>query len=456
MKVKKTQLYLVCGILSYLGAIMWVYKQELSPAFFYMGLRDKPLSLMFLFCVAILSILPIAWMPGAITRPSHLILWLLYLLVVIPSCVMPYFVVDIGTVRTLQWASVIIFTFWLIFWCSRLTTIKTPGIGLSNKAFWAVVFGFSFLSYYVVLSVFGLQLNVVSLAEVYSVREAYKEDLAEGGRWVSYMVLWQTNVVNPLFISQGLIRRVPLLLVLGVCGQIFLYSITGFKSILFSTPLLVIALVALQFYRRRAGSFFVWGAVFLIGICVFFDKISGSILFSSIFVRRLMIVPGQLSAYYYEFFSDNPFYMLQHSILRPFVDRSYDVAPAMLIGDAYFGNFEMSANANLWADAFANFGFAGMFAYAVIFGFVLQFLDKVAEGQDLRASCLLVTMPAISLCNTSLLTTLLTHGLGFAILMVYLMPVPQTNPVQEVSPSRKKHKFGFLKAKTFFASVTKD
>ena len=413
---------LMSVVLCYVGALVWVYKYELAPIWSYQGLVYKPLDITFSFIAGILALIPILWLPKALARPSQIVLWLLYLFVVIPSCVIPYFVLDMDWSKLLSWMGAIVATFGVMFWCSRFSIITPLPIKMTSQSFWVIVASLSFIYYFMIVSVFGIRTNLVALADIYSVRDAYKDELIESGRGVAYALLWQANVINPLLICQGLTKRIPLLFFVGMCGQMFLFSITGLKSLVLSIPLLTIAVITLQYQSKRFSLFVVWGAVFLIAVCAFLDIRSHTVFFSSLIVRRLIVVPGQLGAYYFEFFSSHPLFFLQHSIFGAFVEHTYALPPALTIGQAYFGDSTMNANANVWADAFSNFGFLGMFIYAIILGFILQVLDKVAESKDLRTSILLMVMPSISLSNSALLTSLLTHGMGLAILLIYLLP----------------------------------
>ena len=103
----------------------------------------------------------------------------------------------------------------------------------------------------------------------------------------------------------------------------------------------------------------------------------------------------------------------------------------MVIGDAYYGHvqgpIDVSANANLWADAYANFGILGILFFTAILGGFLWILDSVAKGASLKISTLLLAYPAYMLVNTKLQTTLLTHGLVLVLVILYILP-RQTNP----------------------------
>jgi len=135
----------------------------------------------------------------------------------------------------------------------------------------------------------------------------------------------------------------------------------------------------------------------------------------------MIAVPGQLTAYYYDYFTSHPPYYLSFSVLRSFVPSPYDTEAPYLIGRVYFNTGE-DANANLWADAIANFGLIGVIPASLLLGVVLWLFDWVASGRDLRLVAPLAALAGLGLSNGALLTTILTGGIAFAMVLVAAMP----------------------------------
>ena len=114
--------------------------------------------------------------------------------------------------------------------------------------------------------------------------------------------------------------------------------------------------------------------------------------------------------------------MLSHSILGRFLEYPYEAPPPELIGAEHFGTYEARANGNLWADAFANFGAAGMLGFSAVLAVFLWIYDCAARGSDYYVALALLAMPAISLSNSAMLTSILTHGLGLGLVLLLLLP----------------------------------
>jgi len=138
---------------------------------------------------------------------------------------------------------------------------------------------------------------------------------------------------------------------------------------------------------------------------------------------RMTALPGLLTGYYYEFFSTHPQAHLGHSIFKSFVAYPYAAEPPYLIGALYFHSASNDANANLWADAYANFGYTGILSFTLLLAILLWLYDSLAASpRDLRVAVLAIGLPAFALANGGLLTSLLTNGVLLAMLLVYFMP----------------------------------
>ena len=95
-----------------------------------------------------------------------------------------------------------------------------------------------------------------------------------------------------------------------------------------------------------------------------------------------------------------------------------------------------NANVHLWGYGYASLGFPGMFLFTVLLWGVLWVYDSVAQGRDPKITTIMIGIPAFTLANTSLLTSLLHHGVALAILLVALLPkAPEAQ-----KPAEERHK----------------
>ena len=227
----------------------------------------------------------------------------------------------------------------------------------------------------------------------------------------------------------------------AVGGQLILYSTTGFKHVLFGIlAWLVMVIVLRRKGTQTRGSSLLIGATALVLIAAVIDSLASSNLATSLFSRRFIFTPGVFTSIYVRFFSENPHAHLGHSILRPFVDYPYELNPPYLIGEWMAGNPALAANANLFADGFANFGYAGMVGAGAVLLVYLRFLDRAAVGLPIVMSGMVVVIPAVALSNTSVLTGMLSHGLVAAVLLLALVPrdTPSEQELAEAKSQRKR------------------
>jgi len=86
--------------------------------------------------------------------------------------------------------------------------------------------------------------------------------------------------------------------------------------------------------------------------------------------------------------------------------------------------------ASYWADAFANFGFAGILGFTLVLGLVLWIADGLGQRRDARVAGPMLAIAGLGLASGALFTTILTGGLALGCALTALMP-----PVAGDAPS---------------------
>lgn len=434
----RRKLLTLLAVWAYMLALNWAYVREISPLFGYYGhtyVGPRPWGVTLI--ANLLASAPVFFLPTRIRKPSSLILWILYAVVVIPTTLVPFYSARVPADSLLLFCAVITGCLFLLTRITGLRPIRLRGIELPPQLFSAGILAASLAVYGYLSLRFQLGLRIESLVDVYDTRASYRETLGATSGIAAYMVGWQANVINPLVIAIGLTRNRPHLVALGTIAQLVIFSFTGFKSVFFSALFLFVLLILLRGKKPSIGFRIMAGLSTLILASVAVDTLIGGNTMTSIFVRRLLVVPGQLSGYYLDFFSEQPLARLGHSVLSPIFDYPYSVTPPRLIGQYYFGNVDTSANAHIWADGFANFGYVGVISFSLLLGTFLWIFDSASRFTDLRVSVLLLGIPAFSLSNSALLTTLFSHGMLLALLIILLMSAPYREGREKHSiPSR--------------------
>lgn len=415
----KGKIILLLGALIYGGLLTWVYIDLVSPAFAYMGYVYYPTSAPLLILGFTAASLPALWMPVKVERPSQVVYWILYVLVYIPASIIPFYTLTIETEKLVAFSLSLLGAFAILGISTRLPYLPIRRLELPPLLFWLGLALVSAVFYALIIGTYGIRFDLAGLADVYDVREKYKES---GGGAVSYAIAWQAGVINPLVMAYGLVMRKPGLVAAGLAGQLVIFSITGQKSIFFSLLLNIVLLILLNRRKSGFGTSMLYGASIFTVLCVIADSLLDEMVLVSLFVRRLILTPGLLTGNYFEFFSNNPQVHLAHSIFKSFIDYPYTLKPVYLIGYQYMGSESLAANANLWADSYANFGYMGIFVFTMILAVVLWVFDSITRHLEYQIKCLILGIPAFALSNSALLTTLLTHGILLAVVLAFILP----------------------------------
>lgn len=269
----------------------------------------------------------------------------------------------------------------------------------------------------------GLGRLSFDLATVYQVREEFVEGAAP---LVGYLVPWQGYVFNPVLMLLGLRRRSPLLGGLGVALQLALFGMTGYRAFLL-IPLLILG-VYLFARRRQLLTLALTAVLGVIAAALLLYVWLDQPIIPSLLVDRVIVIPAEIHYWYYDFFGvgAQPTLQLSQSWLAPLSVSHYTTPIAEVIGWKYMGS-AASANVGLFGDAFANFGFAGCFIFALLFALLLKTVDAASRRTDVRLGAALVAMPAFQLVNSGLLTTLLTHGLALTVIVLWSLSTPESS-----------------------------
>lgn len=416
----------------YAFLLHWVYSTHVSPQFSYMGYgytEPSPIAA----TISVLITIGVAFaLPRRLDRASSIVLWILFTVAVAPSILMAPYTGYVDEGVAIQIGLVVGATYALVA-LAQSPTPRPLNFHVRPQTLWILLAVFSLLTYSLLLFTQGLRLNFLSILDVYDVRAEFADEVRRIGA-LGYLVTAQANVINPLLAAVGLTRRNWPLLTTAVAAQFVLYSTTGYKHVLFAVlAWAVMALLLRAHGKMTHANLVMWGASGVVLIAALVDTLLSTNLSTSLFSRRFILTPGLFTSVYVAFFSENPQAHLGYSVLAPFVDYPYDTTPPYLIGDWIAGNPTMSSNANLFADGFANFGFLGMIGAGAVLLVYLRLLDRAAVGLPIVLVGFVTVIPAVALSNASILTSMLSHGLVAAWLVLALMSRP-TSAEQQFLP----------------------
>jgi hypothetical protein len=394
--------------------------QKTVPYYAYMGITYAPFNNMSLIIANLIAMFLVALVPVHFKKPSDIILFLMTMIVGAPSVLVGAYLGLLKGSDIYIFQGLIVLFFVTLRGMQSLPDIRISTIRDSQLFFFLICVALS-VSTILMLATYPIPTEFLSLLDVYGTRTTYSNITSDKGLFVFYLFAFQTNVINILLLCYCLEKKSKLgaFLVMGL--QLYLYLITGSKFFFF---VIIIAPLAILVFNRVKARFILYSfagfALLSLGgvILAQFDFIY----LLSFFFRRLMVVPAQLSVYYYDFFHDRPFVMLSSSfpnVLKPY---EYALELPKLIGGHYLNNPETNANVNMVMDAFTQFGIYGIFGYAILTGGIMKFFDSMRHKKSpyvLISGCIVT---GLLLSATGLNTALLTHGVLMFMLMTYLYP----------------------------------
>jgi len=240
-----------------------------------------------------------------------------------------------------------------------------------------------------------------------------------------------SSVIDPLYMVFGLFSGRKSLVVLGFLEQLLVYSAEGSKAVILS----LVVILAIYFAIGRTGRLFslrlVGGTVLLLMLLVVFSlqgRVNPVITFAMFLVfGRTVANGGYTTGEYANFFHSHPLTHLStvHGI-GWLVHYPYGDPLGVVLGIYETGNPELDLNAHLWAsDGIAAFGLAGILLISFLCLLVFWILDCAAAKHSVILASLMVSFITINLTNVSLFTTMISGGLGLAILLLFVMPATQ-------------------------------
>ncbi|MBC2367425.1 hypothetical protein HBP99_02215 [Listeria booriae] len=422
MYIRVGKFSVLVGIILYIVSLYIAYIYLISPSYSYYRLVNLHPPLWVCVVSSLLALLPATWSDYRTKRPSQVIYWILYIFAYIPVMIIPDFVRETPFDAFFIFKLVFLLCLVILYIGGKLPLIQIREWNVSQNLVQVGIVFFTMLLYAIMIQTFGFRIDVVSFKEVYDVREIYR---GEASRLSGYAVVWLSKIMDLFLVTLGVLKGNIVLIGAGIVGQVYVYSVTGHKSVALSLCLLAVVLFCLRHQGAKFGIRFVWMILFLVVFSMVFDMLSGNITLTEIFTRRMLFLPGALSSFFFDFFSTHPKTHLGHSIFRGLVDYPYDENPSYVIGFTYFGSEQMSANVNMWADGYSAFGYIGMILFTILLTVILWIYDSISANRNFIISVALMVMPAWSLVDSSFIIALMTNGIFIAIGLNYLFQTEQ-------------------------------
>jgi hypothetical protein len=367
-----------------------------------------------------MAVIPSLWLPFELRYPSQVCYWLVYLCVVVPTMFLPYHVLtyeSIGEVLPLPASILLSFAVLGLSYRFRPFRVTKPRVNQRLVVGLLTLSAVGLIGLVVYISGFQFKL---SLEDAYERRMDARETVV-GGSISAYAIATLSHSLGPLLIAIGYVRRNVVAFAVGVTGAVCIFALSGAKTDIATPAYLFALLVLVARYRNVFGI-----AIAIAASLLVLGSVAQWLVFerndlSLFFVRRQIFGPGLLTSFYWDYFNGGNFVYFSDSVLSSFVPRQYDLPMARLIGEAYFGNAEANANANVWASAFANVGYTGMFGFTVLLGLMFRLIDGMAKHGDFVVTSLMCGMFGLTWTNGGLQTSMLSNGVLATLFVLFLL-----------------------------------
>ncbi len=405
------------ALLSYTWFILLCYSYHffVTPIFFHEGFGSIILESKIL--EASIIILFLSFMLGRkVDRPSRAIIQVVFYTSMIPL-LSYYCMADAET----EYLYLMVFQFVLVFIFSQ---IHFP----SSERFFKPIAGGQrialYICYFFVILVLGrflifggLSALNLDLMLVYDFREEAEEAYSSG--LAAYYVSWTLKVFNIILIIDAIYRKSILRIIIFSFIQILFFGFSAHKAILFYPLVVLGSYLVFKLNKPLYAIFFALSTVILLSLSYYYY--TGNIVLGSLFIRRTFFTPVFLNFFYYDFFKEHELVYWSNSIFSFFLTYPYDLPTAFLIG-AELGSKELGANTGILATSYMHFGYFGIFLFPLIVAFLFRLLDSMHRTMPLWLLTGVTIIPFTTLYrSTDLLTGIMTHGLGVALLMLWLL-----------------------------------
>ena len=264
----------------------------------------------------------------------------------------------------------------------------------------------------------GFSFFNLNLTEVYQYRRAVGAIINAGV--MGYINVWTWKVFGPALLTIGLWRKKYWLAAFVIGLHVYWFGVSAHKSVLFY-PLLPIFIWL--FFRHRSALIIVpIGAAGIVVASLLFFFILDYGLPSSLFIRRIFYVIANNTFDYYEFFNNHSWVWWSNtSFSLGLQNYPYDLNPAELIG--HWRGTENHVNSTFLSTGYMHAGIYGIVLYGVLTGLLFRFIDSLAsKGLPHWIVLGILVVPCQTLLlSADLPTSLLTHGFGIGILIIFLM-----------------------------------
>lgn len=379
-----------------------------------------------IFVLLAFALAPTIWLDLDLDKPSKFFVFVIYFATYIPSVIIAPGISERSLGEFVLYLITMLVAILLLGYPVRQEGLPRFSLGLSQQicTYVFIAINFAFLAF-CLLSI-DVDLRWRAFEDVYDIRELAAASRRIGENvLVAYVQQWLMAVTVPALVAIGLWWKKLWVTLLGLLFAYVCYQAFAEKVVLASCLAVfwVRAAAALSGGKYVDG-IVLFGLMFLAAaLALALDYFVDEPFLVVVWYMRSFLVPGLLTSYYVDYFSDNLVAMYGDSALGLLFGTTAAIENIpQLIGNIYVWR-EVWANANFWADGYANLGIAGIVAVTIVLKALLVVLDAVTSGRD-RNLVFALSVPVIfALGNTALQRVMGGNGFWLLILLVVILPV---------------------------------
>jgi hypothetical protein len=408
--------------LLFFATLTVLYTDTVSPLYTYYGLYDYlNWDKLAIGACAVAAMALLA--PAKMNRVSDFLMWILYLLAIVPSMVI-YGCQD----RSSTYAAMLVASYIVVDVVRRLRlSPPRPPLSFSEGQLICFCVCAVLITTCVVIASGGLTYFNLDFTKVYNVRADISENVFGAHRGVvydvallAYLTTLSFDVCNVFLITFFLSRGRHVVALLFIAFQVAYFGMSSDKAYAYA---IVLPMYFWLFGKLARSHITFLSSLIILSVAAILEyaRFESYVLTGNIFVR-VFYLPAVLNFSYHDIFQQLGYVYLSDSRFNPFLDYKYSLAPAFIVGRALWGHFGTNANAGFLATSYMHFGYPGMLVYSVFVGMLLSFVDALAtDSRQLYVRLSLVVMPFFKLLTSSDLTTsLLSHGVLASIILSWM------------------------------------
>ncbi|CDN87683.1 MULTISPECIES: oligosaccharide repeat unit polymerase [Hydrogenophaga] len=375
-------------------------------------------------------------LPPSLARPSSLVMFVLYLIVFLPTvtitlAVHPQALSELGASLSALTIGFIALNL-ILQKCKPMPDLRWRRSPTTRQALFFAL-AFLVLWVFVVLS-FKDVMTIAGLDDIYEQREA-----GRSRTWMeAYAQTYLAYVFSPALLAFGLTTRRPTWTCLALLGFITMYAITAERTIFLLPFIMALTYWALGLKIAHTTLMSIVIALLALMITVATQLVDNHYLFELLalyFVFRIFSIPGAMLWQYNEVFSGSTYTFWSHIkgfdlfMPTPLALHSNPNWPQLghIVAEQILER-ESNSNAHLFVyDGLAANGPMGILVIFLLLGVWLSVVDRTTRLVDWKFACLAYIPMAFVLANGSMFSALLSFGglfwLGFFGLQLFRTPV---------------------------------